>query len=356
MAMLSEARNENFFIDFFPARTAFRGMVERTGGHLDVLALDATGPGGEALGIDIAWFGEEQPRRVVLHSSGLHGVEGFAGSAIQIQTLRDLPRVPDDTALVLVHILNPYGMSWLRRVNANNVDLNRNSLGDEAYSGAPENYSKLNRFLNPPSLPSHDLFVLKAALLVMQHGMPALRQAVAGGQYEFPKGLFFGGKRLEQELQNYQAYLARRLASVDRIVAVDVHTGLGKYGEDTLLADPKDVEKLQNIFGRQGRQVTSSEPQHGPAYRIRGGLDSLIRRAVPAAELLFVTQEFGTYGPVRNLRALREENRWHHYGRGTLDHPSKRALKEAFNPDDEKWRRAVLNRGRTVLIRALNER
>lgn len=351
MEMVSEARNKNFFTDFFPARTAFREMVGRTSGHLEFLPLDATGPGGETLGIDIAWLGEKQPRRVVLHSSGLHGVEGFAGSAIQIQALRDLPRIPDDTALVFVHILNPYGMSWLRRVNANNVDLNRNSLGDEGYTGAPEHYSKLNRFLNPPSPPSHDLFVLKAALLVMQHGMPALRQAVAGGQYEFPKGLFFGGKRLEQELQSYQAYLAQRLASVHRIVAIDVHTGLGKYGEDALLADPKDIEQLQDIFGSR---VTSSEPQVGPAYRVRGGLDSLIRRAVPAAELLFITQEFGTYGPVRNVRALREENRWQHYGSGTLGHPCKRALKECFNPDDEKWRRAVLKLGTSALSQALN--
>jgi hypothetical protein len=350
MEMLSELRNENFSTDLFSARTAFRELVDRSSGHLEVLPLDATGPGGQMLEIDIAWFGEKQPRRVVLHSSGLHGVEGFAGSAIQIQALRDFPRIPDETALVLVHILNPYGMSWLRRVNENNVDLNRNSVGGDAYTGAPENYSKLNGFLNPPSPPSRDLFVLRAALLVMQHGMPALRQAVAGGQYEFPKGLFFGGKKLEQELQSYQAYLARRLASVECIVAIDVHTGLGKYGEDALLADPKDIEKFRNMFGRQ---VTSSEPQHGPAYRIRGGLDSLIMRAVPAAELLFITQEFGTYGPVRNVRALREENRWHHYGRGTLDHPSKRALKEAFNPDDEKWREAVLRRGTAALIKAL---
>jgi hypothetical protein len=83
-------------------------------------------------------------------------------------------------------------------------------------------------------------------------------------------------------------------------------------------------------------------------------LDSLIARALPGAELLFVTQEFGTYGTVRNLHALREENRWHHYGRGTLDHPSKRALKEAFNPDDEKWREAVLRRGTAALGLALN--
>ena len=94
--------------------------------------------------------------------------------------------------------------------------------------------------------------------------------------------------------------------------------------------------------------------EQGPAYRIRGGLDCLIMRAAPAAELMFVTQELGTYGPVRNIHVLREENRWHHYGHGTLDHATKRALKEAFNPDDEKWRKDVLRHGTAVLTQALN--
>jgi uncharacterized protein DUF2817 len=349
--MLTDRQHHNFYGSFFSARTAFRELVENTGGRLDGLPLDARGPQGETLGIDIAWFGTAQPRRVVLHSSGIHGVEGFAGSAIQIQALTERPRIPDGTALVLVHVLNPYGMSWLRRTNENNVDLNRNAVADGKYAGAPENYSRLDSFLNPSGPPSRELFLLKTAALVLRYGMPALRQAVAGGQYEFPKGLFFGGKKLEQGLERYQTFLSLAPASVERIVAIDVHTGLGKYGEDTLLADPKDFEKLKKIFGPQ---ITSSEPQHGPAYRIRGGLDSLISRAVPRAELLFVTQEFGTFSAIKNLHALREENRWHHYGRGPLDHPSKQALREAFNPDDEKWRSAVLNRGKAVLDQALS--
>ena len=101
--MVSERRDQNFFTDFFTARTAFREMVDRTNGAMDVLPLDAKGPRGEPLGIDVAWFGSKAPRRAVLHSSGLHGVEGFAGSAIQIQMLRHFPDVSDDAALILVH-------------------------------------------------------------------------------------------------------------------------------------------------------------------------------------------------------------------------------------------------------------
>lgn len=65
--------------------------------------LDGTRPHGEPLTIDIGWLGAGRPRRVLFHSSGLHGVEGFAGSAIQLKLLDSLPQIPNDGAIVLVH-------------------------------------------------------------------------------------------------------------------------------------------------------------------------------------------------------------------------------------------------------------
>jgi len=89
------------------------------------------------------WFGSDRPRRTLLISSGLHGVEGFAGSATQLQFLDKMQFPPDDTAVVLFHSLNPYGMAWLRRVNEQNVDLNRNFLAqDDRYAGAPSGYER----------------------------------------------------------------------------------------------------------------------------------------------------------------------------------------------------------------------
>src|SRR6058998_1186854 len=140
-----------FSPDYFTAKRRFREMAGKAGGRLEFLPLDAKGPNKEELGIDIAWFGNANPRSVLLHSSGLHGVEGFAGSAIQLQMLDDLPSLPTDAALVVVHALNPYGMAWLRRVNENNVDLNRNFLADETFSGVPPTYAVLDSFLNPQS-------------------------------------------------------------------------------------------------------------------------------------------------------------------------------------------------------------
>ncbi len=136
--------SERFFsTDYFTARNRFRELVGTVGGRLETISIDAKGSKGEDLSIDIAWFGVATPRRVLLHSSGLHGVEGFAGSAIQLQLMNTLPTLSKDSALIIVHVLNPYGMAWLRRFNENNVDLNRNFLADESYNDVPPTYDSI---------------------------------------------------------------------------------------------------------------------------------------------------------------------------------------------------------------------
>jgi hypothetical protein len=309
------------------------------------------------LTIDIGWFGAEQPGRAFVHSSGLHGVEGFAGSAIQLQWLADgVPSLRADTAVVLIHIANPYGMAWLRRVNDRGVDLNRNCLepGDE-YAGAPDGYDALNAFLNPPSEPSREAFFPHAAWLILRYGMPALKQAIAGGQYVNPKGLFFGGAALQEETRRLQEHARERLSSVARLVSVDVHTGLGRFGVDTLLvaADQASpiLAEMRTCFGER---IAPLDPEHSPAYRIKGTYNSSVRTLLPGARLFVIGQEFGTYGPIRVLRALRAENRSFHYGSSSARQQATRALQEVFTPDDETWRRAVSARGRVVMSQALD--
>ena len=344
--------NSYFSPDYFTARDRFRKATAKSGGRLHTLSLSAKGPGGEDLDIDVAWFGADAPRQVLLHSSGIHGVEGFAGSAIQLQLLDDLPTIPANAALVVVHILNPYGMAWLRRTNENNVDLNRNFRADGSYAGTPPSYVKLDLFLNPRTPPASDLFFAKGVCLILRYGMGALKQSVVGGQYEFPKGLFFGGKHLEEGPRKYQEFLTERLLMADKAVVLDVHTGIGRFAEDTLLVQPEDYVRLQNVFGHR---VTALEPERGPAYRIEGGLQSMIFHVFSKTRPVFVGQEFGTYSGIKVLHALREENRWHHYGGGTLDHPVKKKLKKVFCPADASWREAVLKRGRELIERAIAE-
>ena len=335
-----------FSQDYTQARQRFLAAARTAGAVLHCLELDAWGPAGSLLSIDIAWLGSARPQRVVLHSSGIHGVEGFVGSAIQLQTLAKPPVLAADSALLLVHILNPYGMAWLRRVNAANVDLNRNFPGPgQHWTGAPAAYRTLNDFLNPASPPAWDGFLLRLGLAILRYGFSALLQAVATGQYDYPRALFYGGNALQPELHLYLDWLSAQLNNAEFVLAIDVHSGLGPWGRESLFAETQFSTMLKTLL--------APRPFAAMPYNNQGGLCAALPLVLPHARVAALTQEFGTYLPLRILHALREENRWHHYGKGSLDHPSKRRLLRSFCPPAPTWRTAVLEQGRSLVQQAV---
>jgi len=339
-----------FSPDYATARDRFRNAARAAGASLDALGIEARGPRHEPLSIDIARLGERDARRVLLHTSGLHGVEAFAGAAVQLAALEDMPEPPAGCALVLAHVLNPYGMAWLRRANENNVDLNRNFMRrDEHWDGAPALYARLDPLLNPPSPPGPDSFRLRLALPVLRHGLRALSQAIAEGQYEFPQGLFYGGKTLERGPRLYLDWLRRNLAQANRLLALDLHTGLGRRGEETLILEPgSNTTPATGLMRALGRRLV--DPTTGQmAYRARGVMGGVLQQALPGARIDFVLQEIGTAAAVTVLHALREENRLHHHGEFRLSHPAKLALCEALNPVSIDWRRRAVRHGLALL-------
>jgi hypothetical protein len=348
--MPGDADAANFFSpDYVTARGRFRAAARGAGARLHELLLAAPGPAGEALTIDAAWLGAADARRIVLHTSGLHGVEAFAGSAIQGALLERPPSLAAGCALILVHVLNPWGMAWLRRTNENNVDLNRNFLrNEERWSGVSEAYRKIDRTLNPRSLPARDFFIIRAQALALWHGFHTLKQAVAEGQYEFPQGLFYGGRELADGPRLYLDWVAQHLERARYVLAIDVHTGLGRWAGETLFAESgtgaTPATALEQALGRR----LGAARETRAAYAIRGGMGGRLSQTLPHAGLDFILQELGTCRVLTVLHALREENRWHHYGAGTIDHPAKQRLREVLCPGDPAWRRQVVAHGVTL--------
>lgn len=343
---------DNFFSrDYENARRRFRDAASRCGAQQIALPIESKGPHGEALTIDIAVLGNAEARQWVLHSSGLHGVEGFAGSAIQLAALQAPPVVPSHAALVLVHGLNPYGMAWWRRTNEHNVDLNRNFLAHAG--GLPETpaaYRRLDSLLNPRSPPRFDAFLLRALWQIARHGFRPLKQAVAIGQYSLPHGLFYGGQTREAEICRYLDWLTAQAKTVERVLAIDVHTGLGRFGEDILFHETRGVgTDSERLAAGLRRRLTPVHETMTDAYANRGGYGSGLMAALHWAQVDFLTQEFGTFSALTVLRALRAENRWHHWGSAHLDHRSKRRLRAVFCPDAPRWRQAVVQRGVEML-------
>lgn len=352
-----------FSPDYTAARARFRASALAAGCRTEAWSIDQKGPDGEDLTIDLALLGEERPRRAVVVSSGIHGVEGFFGSAVQAALLEQTFggfTPPPGMAVIFLHALNPFGFAWVRRVNEDNADLNRNFLRpDERYEGTPEGYEALDGLLNPPSPPpAFEAFLPRALLQIARQGMPALKNAVAGGQYEFPKGLFFGGHGPSRTAQILDAQLPGLVGSCERVVHVDLHTGLGKRATYKLFVDhpwdSAEAEGLGRLFGDD--VVEPWEASEGESYAIRGGLGTWCRSRFPEVDYDVLAAEFGTVHILSVIRALRDENRaWHH---GRRDDPrsikATTALREAFAPRDPRWRHACVAQGVRIVEQAVD--
>lgn len=342
--------NAFFSPDYFTARSRFREAAARLQWELEAYAIADSQQRAEQLTVDVAVSPGDDSDLALVLSSGLHGVEGFFGSAVQLALLEKwkgcLPS-NDRIRYVFLHALNPFGFTSLRRVDDQNVDLNRNFLlPGEEFAGAPSSYERLNGLLNPECKPSSlDLFPLRAGIEILRLGMPALRQAVAGGQYKFPKGLFFGGcgpsrlyHLLDQQLPNW-------LGKSRQVAHLDFHTGLGRSASHKLLLDYMPSERQRALLTKWfGTASFEDDRKSSIAYDVRGGLGRWCISRIPEREYVYVCVEFGTYGAIRVLSGLRAENQAHHWGQPTdrSTQLAKQRLKELFCPASVEWRDQVI--------------
>ncbi len=117
-----------FSNDYGEAREKFLHAARNADALTSRFVLDERGPGNMELSTDVAWVGPRTAKSVLVTLSATHGVEGFFGSATQIEWLRRIKSValPAGVAALHAHAINPYGFAWLRRTNEMNVDINRN--------------------------------------------------------------------------------------------------------------------------------------------------------------------------------------------------------------------------------------
>jgi hypothetical protein len=351
--------SEYFSPTYQVARARFRSAVLAAGWALESHGIDRLDANGDELTIDVGWSGNSAARRVVVVSSGLHGVEGFLGAAIQLAWLERL-KAEDliETRIVLLHGLNPYGFAERRRWNEDGVDLNRNFLlPGELYSGSPDGYDELNAFFNPVRSPrSRDWFLLEALAWIVRYGANRLKRTLAIGQYDYPQGLFFGGQAPSKTQEILAAHLPRWLAgSGNWVTHVDFHTGLGKSGTYKLFPkeqDDVDYEaRLTAQFGAEGLEFPGDRKL---SYPIRGGLGQWCQNLLPESRYDFLTAEFGTYPALAVLQAVRAENQAYWHGEAGVDYGwTKERLLEMFNPASLVWQESCVAKGLQICQRAM---
>jgi len=342
--------------DYTAARTAFLAAAHAAGASLTTHPHPDAGPDDGALGTDVAVLGPLDAPHRLLVVSGTHGVEGFAGSLCQTTWLRDGLDLPPDVGVVLVHAINPYGFAWVRRVNEDNVDLNRNCIDFDA--GVPENsgYDELADALVPPSW--DDATQTRTAEQLLEyagvHGFDGLQDAVSTGQYRHPRGIFFGGEGPVWSQRTLRTIVLTHLADARDLAILDLHTGLGPFGHGELIASHPDSDgkaRLEACF--DGYTI----PAEGTSVSadVQGDVLDAMEAWLPGVGVAGVAIEWGTVDIIEVSTALRADAWLHGYAdpRGPEARAVKEQLRAAFAPDDPRWADLVVERFVGVRDRAL---
>ncbi len=351
---------DSFSADYPAARAKFREAAAQAGGTLESVAHPERGPDGGDLSCDVAWLGPRQASGVLVMIAATHGAEGFCGSGAQVDWLRrgEAARLPADTAVLMIHAVNPYGFAWLRRVTQENVDLNRNWIDFAADRPANPGYDALAEAICPPDW-SDDAQGASAKTLsayAAEHGFPALQQALSGGQYRHPAGIFYGGEAPTWSRITQTAIFEGWLGQAARVAVIDYHTGLGPWGYgEQIVTERRGTAAFARAAAWYGGAVTSPADGSSTSADIVGDGLGAAPGLVPHAEVTGMALEVGVQSITETLTAVRADA-WLH-AHGDVASPQGQAIKArvraAFFGDADDWKGMVAGQSLLATRQAL---
>ena len=352
--------------EYDTARTAFRTAASRQGAHLIREILPSyVGPAGETLSMDAAYLGPKAPTRLLLVLSGVHGFEGPAGSAVQAKVLEHGIDLSVDMGALVIHAVNPYGYAHWSRSTEDNVDLNRAFVDRNQPLPTNPDYADFHPYFCPDELNDRSLNAARMFIesYEAEHGADRASSAIGAGQYDWPNGLYYGGREEPWSVSALYSLICRSLSreALTGVALVDFHTGRGDFGAPFFLnfdrPGSEEFEQAAEWWGRENLlrkdelgskyQNIGPPPRHGLV--LRG-----VRRFFAPATLAGCVVEFGTFDLWTMYRAELAD-RWvrfrGHRSRQLSDELRLEAFR-AFNPDDEEWRKSVLDRGPRIVSQA----
>jgi hypothetical protein len=351
-------RHDRLPLTYAESRARFRKAAVDAGVAVAEHPIDAPGPDGERLTIDVVRLGDARADRVLLVLGGVHGVEGFAPSALQAELLGRGDELPGGVALGVVHAVNPWGMAWWRRQNESNVDLNRNWRRDDGVPFENAAYDELHPLACPDSdeLPDVSSMLADAQSLIEQRGLAWVRDGITVGQYRHADGLHFGGDRTEPSNRILEGVIPALVGRATKVLTVDLHTGHGPYGTFTALCNqPPGSPQARFLETWCDRvEATTGNPDATTALKA-GQIANGFAELFPEATCFATSLEIGTADDIAQLAATYQEQWVHRRGRrdDAAHLAAVWAYRSCFTPDDPDWEQAALAGGRAHLDRAL---
>ncbi|TAL29425.1 MAG: DUF2817 domain-containing protein [Phenylobacterium sp.] len=349
-----------FSATYAVARSKFLDAAQAAGASIASYVHPEKGPDGGELATDTAWIGPADAAAVLVLVSATHGVEGHCGSGAQVDWLRrgEAAHIPTGGAVLLIHAINPYGFAWSRRVTHENVDLNRNFIDFAKPLPANPAYDALAQAVKPQAWTEDARNQSRAELLAYarEHGFPALVQAMSGGQYAHPDGIFYGGTGPTWSRRTLEAIFRERLSAARDIGIIDYHTGLGPegYAEQIVSALP-NTDEYRRAAQWHGLAVASQSGGESVSAKLAGDWLDAAPRLMAHARVTGIALEYGTVATAEVLEALRADN-WLHVHGDPLS-PEGQAIKaqvrDAFYVDTDVWRGMVLGQSLIATRQAL---
>ena len=316
---------------------------------------------------------EENTNLIVL-TTGVHGIEGYIGSVMLDVFFEDIYPTIDtnDTGILIIANVNPYGMKYMRRYNENNVDLNRNFIEDwdNFDRTCNKEYPKVKDFLQPTGKMGNAFwhetgFYLSLAKEAVFTGADTISDALLTGQYEYPEGVYYGGNGDEKSTTYLKGVFNDCLESeYSNIIHVDIHSGYGprynmvifnSVGDPTSEADSKAQIGYDYIIAQDSEDfyITFGDTTDY-FYRLASSKNS-------DKSLYSTCFEFGTIGDgfldsILSLKYTVDENRQYHYP--TDDKVTAEIVRqnymELFYPTETEWRTKTISDFKDAFFGVLN--
>jgi len=355
-----------FPLNYHESRQRFREQVEKLKA-VEVEEWAIPSKKDNDLFVDSAyWPALKTPKSLLVVTSGIHGSETYAGSAILQMFLQEImPNLKrDNLGVLLVHSMNPYGFKYHRRTTENGVNLNRNfSISGELYKSRNEASEKMHAKLFSRSKVASARCAMMDKMQIKDGtaffdgvSMDQFTKATAPGQFVNPQDLEFGGKALEPQSLRLVEKLKQLMPLYKDIISLDLHTGLGDQNRLHLLTSGSGKDLHPELFTELFKAEEDKKYYvHTPAsaegfYEVHGALNcAFADLAGDNQRVISITMEFGTLGhsleaQLRSLNNFVVEHQGFYNGYASSEVESE-VLKESFErsyPQNDEWRKAVV--------------
>ena len=311
---------------------------------------------------------------LIVLTTGVHGMEGYIGSVMLDVFFEEIyPTLDtDNTGVLIVANVNPYGMKYMRRYNENNIDLNRNFILDWDNFDLASNkiYPEVKEFLQPDGKIGNAFwheagFYANLVKEVIVSGADKISDALLTGQYEYPQGVYYGGNGDEKSTSYLKGVFSGCLdGEYDNIVHIDIHSGYGPRYNMVIfnsVFDTMSEAETQKAFGYDYIIAHDSESFYATTGDTTDYFYRLAESKNSEKELYSTCFEFGTIGDgffdsILSLKYTVDENRnyWYPSENKVANEVVRENYYELFYPTETEWREKTVEDFKAAATGVLN--